>query len=143
MMTMMRCPPPIGQAHQTQGTSMKVPNSESCHLPRKCGPKIRGPRNQNHAKHPIHCRMNGVSVMNLRRDQSTSRCVTSCSLQLWNWSSLSLKNVLSISPQYHICLLYGLWTNLLQAPRALTARPPAGSNRARTTSTTFGRRIQP
>ena len=55
-----------------------------------------------------------------------NRCITSHSLWLQNCSSLSLKNVPSISPQYHIRSLYGLQTNLLQAPRALTVRPPTG-----------------
>ena len=111
--------------------------------PRKCGLKIWGPINRNHAKHPIHHRMNGVSVMGLRRDWITNKCVTSHLLWFWNWNSLSLKSVPSINLQFHIHPLCELQTNLLQAPRAFTVRPPAGSNRARRTSTTFGKRTQP
>ena len=127
----------IGWAHQTQRTFMKAPNSESHPLPRKPGLKIWGPRNWDHTKCPILCGMNGVSMKGLRRDWTPNRCITSHFLWLRNWSSSSLKIVPLISPQYHIRPLYELQTNLLQAPRALMARPSTGSNRARTTSTTL------
>ena len=134
----------IGWAHvKCKGHPCKAPNSKSHPPPRKCRLKIWGPGNQDHAKRPVHRGMNRVSVMGLRRDWITNRCVTSHLLWLQNWNSLSLKSVPSINLQYHIRPLYELWTNLLQAPRALTVRPPTGSNRARRTSTTFGRRTWP
>ena len=48
---------------------MKAPNSESHPPPRKHIPKIWGPKNRNHAKHPVHRRMNGVSMKGLGRDR--------------------------------------------------------------------------
>ena len=102
-----------------------------------------GAINQNHTKCPMHHGMNGVSMMGLRRGRITKKCVTSRLLQFWNWNSLSLKSVPLINLQFHTRPLYELQTNPLQAPRAPTVKPPAGSNKARRTLTTFGKRTQP
>ena len=45
------------------------------------------PKSQNHAKHPIHCGMNGIRVNNPGRDWSTKRCVILHLPQLWSWST--------------------------------------------------------
>ena len=102
-----------------------------------------GPADQSHAKCPMHREMNEAGVMGLRRGLNTNKCVTSCLLQFqsWNWSYS--KSVLSINLHSHICPLCELRTNRLQAPRPPTAKPPTGSNRARRTSITFGKRTRP
>ena len=143
IMMMTRCLPLTGWAHSTYRASAKAPNSKSHPPPRRHGLKIWGPVNRNHTKCPVHSGMNGVSVMGLRRGWITNKCITSHLLWFWNWDSLSLKSVPSINLQFHIRPLCELWTNPLQAPRAPTVRPPTGSNKARGTSTTFGKRTRP
>ena len=111
--------------------------------PRKRRLKIRRPVDRSHAKHLVHHEMNRASMMGLRRGLNTNKCVTSHLLQFqsWNWSYS--KSVPSINLHSHICPLCELWTNHLQAPRPPTVKPPTGSNRARRTLTTFGKRTRP
>ena len=63
-----------------------VPSGGDYPLLRKCGPKVWCTKSQNHARHPVHHRMNGKDMRNLRRDWSTKRCIILCLPQLWSWN---------------------------------------------------------
>ena len=112
--------------------------------PRKRGLKIWRPVNQGHAKCPMHCRMNGVSVDGSKKGARLQTNVLPHIRSSFGIGTGHIrKSVPLINLHSHIHPLCELWTNRLQAPRAPTAKPPTGSNRATRISTTFGKRTRP